>query len=184
MKKTIDTETPSTVCYANLETFARARIQHWLQDLLETEVSEFLGRGRHERAGQPRGYRDDHSKPRRLALTSGTVTVRRPQAAQPQRVLREPGATAVQAPEPGTRSDIARDLLARPVLRGLRTRAAGPSGRGRPTVGRLALRLKSAWVEEYADWKQPDLPNLDVVYTFADSLYLRPGSTTVPRCRS
>lgn len=46
-KKTIVTRMPSTaVCYETLEPFARLEIQHWLQHLLEAEVTEFRARGR------------------------------------------------------------------------------------------------------------------------------------------
>ncbi len=35
--------------WETLEEFARSRIQRWLQDVLEEEVSELLGRGKSER---------------------------------------------------------------------------------------------------------------------------------------
>ena len=52
------------------------------QELLEAEVSEFLGRAKSQRRAEleePRaGYRNGHGKPRRMALTAGTITLRRP----------------------------------------------------------------------------------------------------------
>lgn len=52
-----------------------------MQSILDEEVTEFLGRGRSARQaavdGTP-GYRNGHGEPRRVSLTCGTVTVRRP----------------------------------------------------------------------------------------------------------
>jgi hypothetical protein len=56
-------------------------MQQLLQRLLEEEVGGLLGRGRYERreAVDPAvGYRNGFGKPRRVSLSSGTLTVRRP----------------------------------------------------------------------------------------------------------
>src|SRR6267143_4761512 len=56
-------------------------MQQLLQRLLEEEVDGLLGRGRYERreAVDPAvGYRNGFGKPRRVSLSSGTLTVRRP----------------------------------------------------------------------------------------------------------
>jgi putative transposase len=81
MKQKSTTEQPaSTVCYEMIETKARERIQSWLQDLLEEEVREFLGRAKSQRRCEDDvvGYRNGHGKPRRIGLSSGTLSVRRP----------------------------------------------------------------------------------------------------------
>ena len=69
-EKNTSTESASTVCYATMEAHARQRIQVWLQDLLEAEVSEFLGRAKSQRRGADTvgGYRNGYGKPRRVAL--------------------------------------------------------------------------------------------------------------------
>ena len=46
MKETIAAAVASTVCYEQLERFARMHIQGWLQDLLAAEVTEVPGRSR------------------------------------------------------------------------------------------------------------------------------------------
>lgn len=47
--------------------------------MLVEERDEFLGRLKYERRGEANsGYRNGFGKPRRLATTSGTLTVRRP----------------------------------------------------------------------------------------------------------
>jgi hypothetical protein len=48
-QKTIASESASRVCYETMEAHARGQIQQWLQDLLEAEVSEFLGRAKSQR---------------------------------------------------------------------------------------------------------------------------------------
>ena len=53
----------------------------WVQELLEEEVTELLGRDKSERRGKvdpASGYRNGYGKARRLTLSSGTITVRRP----------------------------------------------------------------------------------------------------------
>lgn len=67
--------------FHTLEMFVRARVQEFIQQLLEGEVAELLGRTKSERRasiGVPPGSRNGHGKPRELALMSGTITVRRP----------------------------------------------------------------------------------------------------------
>lgn len=76
----------SEVYYDTLEQWARGQIQAQLQQLLEEEVTTFLGRVRHERRGKvapvdpPAGSRNGYGKPRTFSMMSGTVTVRRPSA--------------------------------------------------------------------------------------------------------
>ena len=67
--------------WATLEGFARMRIQGWLQDLLEEEVTQLLGRQKSERGGgvdATPGYRNGYGKPRRVAMMAGTIAVQRP----------------------------------------------------------------------------------------------------------
>lgn len=64
-----------------LEDWARSSIQCLLQDVLEEEVTQLLGRTRYERRSgvdNTQGSRNGHGKPRRVSLMSGTVEVRRP----------------------------------------------------------------------------------------------------------
>src|SRR2546429_8819054 len=67
--------------WETLEAFARQSMQQFLQRTLEAEVDELLARGRDERraAGDaPVGYRNGLGKSRRLSLSNGTITPRRP----------------------------------------------------------------------------------------------------------
>src|ERR1700750_3201489 len=67
--------------WERLEDFVREHIQQFIQALLEEEVTDLLGRTkstRKEAVDAAPGYRNGYGKPRRLTLTSGTITVRRP----------------------------------------------------------------------------------------------------------
>ena len=66
--------------WEHVEDFVREHIQQFIQALLEEEVTELLGRtksARREAVDAAPGYRNGYGKPRRLTLTSGTITVRR-----------------------------------------------------------------------------------------------------------
>ncbi len=80
-KKNTESVAASSPTWETLEAFARPSMQQLLQRMLEEEVDGVLGRGRYERrdavdAGA--GYRNGFGKPRRLSLSSGTITLRRP----------------------------------------------------------------------------------------------------------
>ena len=71
----------NTPAWDTLEEMVRHRAQAFIQQILEEEVTELLGRGKSERRAAvdaPAGYRNGYGKPRRLAMSSGTITVRRP----------------------------------------------------------------------------------------------------------
>ncbi len=71
----------SSDLWDQLEAFVRAHIQRFIQALLDEEVTMGLGRGKSVRrlaVDAPAGYRNGYGKPRKLALTWGTITVRRP----------------------------------------------------------------------------------------------------------
>ena len=62
------------------EGFVREKAQELIQQILEQEVTELLGRAKSERKAvvhSPEGYRNGHGKPRHLVTSIGTITVRR-----------------------------------------------------------------------------------------------------------
>src|SRR5882724_8356037 len=74
-------EPKASSTWERLEEFVREHVQRFIQALLEEEVTELLGRtksARGEAVDAEPGYRNGYGKPRRLTLTSGTITVRRP----------------------------------------------------------------------------------------------------------
>lgn len=82
-KKTPAAATPSMPTWETLEEFVRTKIQATMQTVLEEELTALLGRGKSARRGgvdPAPGYRNGHGKQRRLALSCGTIELRRPRA--------------------------------------------------------------------------------------------------------
>ena len=80
-KESISGGSESRPSYAELDEWMRLKMQELIQDVLEEEVTDFLGRARSVRraaADAEAGYRNGYARPRKLTTTSGTITVRRP----------------------------------------------------------------------------------------------------------
>src|SRR5262245_16541499 len=164
--------------WERLEDFVREHVQRFIQALLEEEVTELLGRrksARREGVDPTPGYRNGYGKPRRLTLTSGTITVRRPRV----RDLNERFVSRVlplfkrQTKEVG-------ELLPQLYLHGLALGAfelavRGLLGEGAPLSPASLLRLTTQWQGEYEKWKRRRLDELEVVYMWADGLYVKAG---------
>ena len=81
MQKMTEGTAASRQTWDTLETFARVQVRDFIRQLLEDEVTEWLGREKSARRAPvdaPRGARNGQGKSRRLALMNGTITVRRP----------------------------------------------------------------------------------------------------------
>jgi transposase-like protein len=162
-----------------MEAHARGRIQSWLQDLLEAEVTEFLGRAKSQRQAESAparlGYRPGYGKPRRVALTAGTITVRRPR----MRNLAERFESRV-LPLFKRRTAELGAMLPQLYLHGLSSgdfelALRGLLGEGAPLSAASLARLKGAWQTEYEGWKRADLSERELVYWWADGLYVKAG---------
>jgi putative transposase len=164
--------------WEHLEDFVREHVQQFIQALLEEEVTELLGRtksARREDVDAEPGYRNGYGKPRRLTLINGPITVRRPRV----RDLNERFVSRVlplfkrQTKEVG-------ELLPQLYLHGLalgdfELALRGLLGDGAPLSPASLLRLKTQWQGEYEAWKQRRLDDLEVVYIWADGLYVKAG---------
>ena len=62
-----------------IEAGIRARVRGFIEELLEQELTQALGRGRHERAAEPKGYRNG-ARERQLLGSFGPVRVSVPRA--------------------------------------------------------------------------------------------------------
>ena len=167
-QKITSTESASRVCYETMEAHARQRIQSWLQDLLEAEVTQFLGRGKSQRQAEVApvrlGYRNGYGKPRRVALTAGTITVCRPR----MRNLAERFESRV-LPLFKRRTTELGAMLPQLYLHGLSSgdfelALRGLLGEGAPLSAASLARLKGAWQAEHEEWKRTDLSQLELVY--------------------
>jgi len=80
-EQSTETVTESRPVWEGLEAFARQGVQELLHRMLEEEVAAMLGRRRYARRESidaTTGYRNGYGQPRRLSLSVGTITLRRP----------------------------------------------------------------------------------------------------------
>jgi len=171
----------SAGCYETLEQWARGKSQAQLQQLLEEEVTTFLGRARHERRHRvppvdpPAGSRNGYGKPRSFSMMNGTVMVKRPRV----RDLADRFESKV-LPLFKRRTQAVGTMLPELYLHGLSTgdfelARRGLLGEGAPLSARSIQRLKARFELEYEAWKTRDLSGLEVVYWWADGLYVKAG---------
>jgi putative transposase len=177
-EKHIDEGESKRIFYEELEEYAREKIRGHLQDLLEQEVTEWLGREKSERKGnaleQP-GYRNGYGKPRRFAMSLGTLEIRRPRV----RDLGERFKSRL-LPLFKRQSKEVRELIPELYLHGL---ASGDFelalrevlGEGAPLSASSLQRLKKKWQGEYEQWKGTLTEEKDWAYFWADGIYVKAG---------
>ncbi len=171
-----------------LEMYARREIQQFVQRLLEEEVDDLLGRKKSERRGEEsapgycsgyrNGYRNGHRRPRKLALSSGTITVKRPRVSD--RGPLEERFVSRLLPLFKRRTEEVGALLPELYLHGLSLgdfdlALRGLLGDAAPLSPSSILRLKEEWQEQYSVWKRRDLSELEIVYLWADGIYVKAG---------
>jgi transposase-like protein len=168
----------SNKTYDILEEMVRMKVREYLQDILEEEVESFLGRKKSERIelvdGTP-GYRNGHGKPKRFTLMNGTITVQRPRV----RGTEEHFESKIM-PYFKRQSREVGQLLPELYLHGLargdfELALRGLLGEGAPLSASSIERLKAKWQLEYEEWKGRDLSDLEVVYQWADGIYVKAG---------
>ena len=138
--------------WEELEGWVRERAQEFIQGILEEEVTELLGREKSERrraVDAVAGYRNGYGKPRRLAMSSGTITVRRPRV----RGLEERFESRV-LPLFLRRTKEVGALLPELYLHGLaegdfELAMRGLLGEGAPLSKSSIRRLRKGWTEEF-----------------------------------
>jgi transposase-like protein len=177
MSKIIAGGAASSALWDALETDTRAQVQQFVQRLLEEEVDALLGRHKGERrtAATAVGYRNGYGKPRQLALMSGTITVQRPR-------VRDLEARFVSRVLPlfQRRTREVGALLPELYLHGLSTgdfelALRGLLGDAAPLSASSIQRLKADWQVRYAAWRRRDLSELELVYVWADGIYVKAG---------
>jgi len=177
-KKTPAVLAPSMPTWETLEEFVRTEIQATMQAVLAEELTAFLGRGKSERrAGvdPAPGYRNGHGKPRRLALTCGTIALRRPRA----RNLDERFESRV-LPLFARQSREVSALLPELYLHGLskgdfELALRGLLGEGATLSSGSIERLRGKWQADYDAWCTRDLSDRELVYVWADGVYVKAG---------
>ena len=166
------------VVWSALEEYARLKIQGWIQELLKEEVTELLGRRKSERRGAVDGavgYRNGYGKQRRVSMMSGTIVVRRPRV----RGLEERFESRI-LPLFKRRTEEVGELLPQLYLHGLaqgdfELALRGLLGDGAPLSASSIERLRAKWQQEFEAWRRESLEDLEVVYVWADGLYVKAG---------
>lgn len=154
-----------------LSELMRRGTERLLQQALEAEVTDFLGRARYERsdAETPAGYRNGY-RDRTLKTAEGRLKVRRPRV----RETDEPFESSLLARIEGLEQRL-QQLALEMYVRGLSTRDIEETltdQDGEPLLSRSSVsRLTEALHEEYEAFAARDLSELDVVYLFVDGVY-------------
>lgn len=161
------------------------RVQEFIQDLLDEEVTALVGRERSQRRpaiDAPPVYRNGYGKPRKLSMTSGTIELRRPRV----RGLEERFESRI-LPLFVRRTRQVGDMLPELYLHGLsqgdfELALRGLLGEGAPLSASSIARLKEKWQAEYDAWKTRDLSDLEVVYLWVDGVYVKAGLEKEKAC--
>jgi putative transposase len=158
-----------------LEELCRLKLSEVFQAVLESEVDAALERLRYERqSSDPKaGYRDGHDRPRSIASNRGPIEIRRP---------RVRGVTFRSEALPKHRrrlqsvdksiTDLWLDGLATRDFEGtLRAFLGSEAPLSAATITRTNRRL----LADFTAWNERRLDDLDLVFTWADGVYLGAG---------
>jgi transposase-like protein len=180
MRKDIaGTGTESTIpTFEVLESLVREQAQALIQRVLEEEVTELLGREKSERiegVDAAKGYRNGYGKPRKLTMSSGTITVQRPRV----RDMEERFESRV-LPLFARRTKEVGKLIPELYLHGLAEgdfdlALRGLLGEDAPLSKPTIRRLKAVWAEEFEAWNRRSLKGREVVYVWVDGIYVKAG---------
>ena len=170
--------TSSRPIWETLEGMVREKVQEFIQQIMEEEVTELLGREKSERRSAvdaAAGYRNGYGKPRRLAMSSGTITLRRPRV----RGVEERFESRV-LPLFARRTKELGALLPELYLHGLaegdfELAMRGLLGEGAPLSKSSIRRLRAGWTAEFEAWSRRSLADREVVYVWADGIYVKAG---------
>lgn len=172
----------------SLEAVVRTAAQRMIQGALEAEVTEFLQRLPFEKSVEAegfRGYRNGYHRERKITTAAGAITVRQPRVSD---VPEEAGQYRSQLIRPYKRRSEGLDVLfPKLFIEGLSTRDFEPSlrvlvGEDAPLSPSSISRLNKQFKEEFARWRLRRLDDLEIVYVWADGVYLKAGISNEKLC--
>jgi putative transposase len=160
-------------CDDPVEAVARLGARLIMQQALEDEVTEFLGRERYQRADDGGAIYRNGYEPRTVKTTSGPMELERPRV----RNAAELGFESQVLGKGVARSHALEALIIVGFLRGLSVRdvealleeALGERVVGKSTVARVCQDTR----ERYRGWCERDLSAHDLVYCYLDAIYLK-----------
>jgi transposase-like protein len=159
-----------------IEAGIRERVRGFIEELLEQELTQALGRGRHERSAEkPKGYRNG-SRERHLLGSFGPVRISVPRA----RLAAENGGTqewrSAALPRYARMTRQVEALIAGAYLSGTNTRrvrralsALFAGAVGKDVVSRTWRKLRADWEA----WTRRDLAGEDIVRLILDGTVVR-----------
>ena len=170
-KKSTGSGSESRPEWDQLEDWVRGQVQELIQDLLEEEVTEFLGRAQSARRAESdsgAGYRNGYGRPRRLTLSSGTIQLRRPRVRDTEERF-ESRLLPLFVHRPKQVSDLILELYLHGLSEGdFDLALRGLLGEDVPVSASTVARLKDKW-------RARPLDDLEVVYVWVDGVYVKAG---------
>ena len=172
----------------SLEVLARSAAQRMIEGALEMEVTEFLQRmpgEKSERAEGFRGYRNGHHRERKITTAVGALRVRQPRVSD---IPQSAGKYRSQLIRPYKRRSEGLDVLfPKLFIEGLATRDFEPAlralvGEDAPLSPSSISRLNRQFKAEFDKWKERRLDGLEIVYIWADGVYLKAGIADEKLC--
>ncbi len=158
-----------------VEAVARLGARLILQQALEDEVTDFVGRVRYERVdgGGEVIYRHGFAEPSTVRTTSGPAVIERPRVRDASRV----GFESELLGKGVARTHALEALIICSFLRGLSVRdveAALEECFGEQVIGKSTVaRVCKDTAVRYSAWCERDLSEHDLVYLYLDAIYLK-----------
>lgn len=165
-----------------IEAVARLGARLILQQALEDEVSDFVGRARYQRADGGEGviYRNGFAEPSTVRTTSGATVIERPRVRNANAV----GFASQVLGKGVARTHALEALVICSFLRGLSVRdveAALEETFGEQVISKSTVaRVCKDVAARYAAWCERDLSVHDLVYLYLDAIYLKLRPTDEP----
>jgi transposase-like protein len=166
----------SSPVWEDLQEWIRGQVQGLVQQALEDEVTEALGRLKSQRSGEAGGpYRNGFGRPRRLTTTVGTVELERPRV----RGMQERFESRV-LPWFKRKLAVVDQMIPELYLHGLSEgdfdlALRGVLGEKAPLSPTSVARLKQRWQGEYEAWRKRPLDEVQVAYLWVDGVYVKAG---------
>ena len=163
-----------------LEDWVRSQVQRLIQELLEEDLTAFLGRAKsalRSDSDSDTGYRNGYGRARRLTLSSGTIQLRRPRVRDTEEQFESRLLPLIRQQGPGRLLSWIPELYLHGLSEGdfdLALRGQCWERTHRYRRARVA-RLKSKWNDELAQWRSRPLDDLEVVYMWVDGVYVKAG---------
>jgi putative transposase len=181
-------ESETVVSAFSLEAVVRGAAQRMLQGAVDAEVTEFLGRlwgQKSEKAEGFRGYRNGYHKQRAVTTAVGALHIKQPRVSD---IPEDVGRYRSKLIRPYKRRSEGLDLLfPKLFIEGLATRDFEPSlralvGEEAPLSPSSISRLNKQFKDEFCEWKARRLDEAEIVYVWADGVYLKAGIADEKLC--